>query len=80
MIPKLAIFIVIVFVAMLLFAMSKPDTFSVQRSIRIKAPPEKVFAFINDFHKWSNWAPQDKEDPTMKRTYSGRWAARAGGL
>jgi uncharacterized protein YndB with AHSA1/START domain len=70
-ISKLAIFIVIIFVAMLLFAMTKPDTFVVQRSIRIKAPPERVFALIDDFHKWTSWAPQDKEDPTMKRSYSG---------
>ena len=37
----------------------------------INAPPEKIFALINDFHNWSLWAPQDREDSTMKRTFSG---------
>ncbi|HUN63324.1 MAG TPA: hypothetical protein VMU53_15105 [Candidatus Sulfotelmatobacter sp.] len=26
---------------------------------------------INDFHNWNKWAPQDKQDPTMVRTFSG---------
>jgi len=43
----------------------------VQRSITINAPAEKNFPFLNDFHDWIRWAPQDKEDPTMTRTYSG---------
>jgi hypothetical protein len=57
--------------AILLFAASRPNTIRVQRSIVINAPPAKVFGLINDFHNWSRWAPQDKEDPSMKRTYSG---------
>jgi uncharacterized protein YndB with AHSA1/START domain len=43
----------------------------VQRSVTIDAPPEKIFPLIDDFHNWSGWAPQDKEDPSMKRIYSG---------
>jgi uncharacterized protein YndB with AHSA1/START domain len=62
---------VVVIAAVLAFAATKSKTFHVQRSITIKSPPEKVFALINDFHNWSGWAPQDKEDPTMRRTYSG---------
>jgi hypothetical protein len=49
----------------------KPDTFRIQRAIDIKASPEKVFALIDDFHNWSLWAPQDREDSTMTRSYSG---------
>ncbi len=57
--------------AVLAYAATKPNTFSVQRSQGIQAPPEKIFALINDFHSWSRWAPQDKEDSTMKRTFGG---------
>jgi hypothetical protein len=39
--------------------------------VTIQASPEKIFPLINDFHNWSEWAPQDREDPSMKRTYSG---------
>ncbi|MGB8012844.1 MAG: SRPBCC family protein [Terriglobales bacterium] len=72
MILRTIIIIVAVLIAIILgLASTKPKTFNVQRSIRINAPPEKIFSLINDFHSWSGWAPQDKEDPTMKRTYSG---------
>jgi uncharacterized protein YndB with AHSA1/START domain len=73
MILKIAIVFVIVVAAILLFAASKPNTFSIQRSIMIDAPPEKVFVLINDFHNWPKWAPQDKdkEDASMKREFSG---------
>src|SRR5208283_1713291 len=57
--------------ALLILAASRPDTFNIQRSRTIQAPPEKIFALINDFHHWSQWAPQDREDPTMRRTFTG---------
>jgi uncharacterized protein YndB with AHSA1/START domain len=55
----------------LIFAASKPKTFRIQRSIGIGAPPEKVFRLIDNLHNWARWAPQDREDPSMTRTYSG---------
>lgn len=57
--------------AVLALAAIKPKTLQVQRSIAIQAPPEKIFTLIDDFHNWSRWAPQDKMDPSMNRTYSG---------
>jgi uncharacterized protein YndB with AHSA1/START domain len=39
--------------------------------MRINAPPEKIFALINDLHRWGSWSPYEKKDPTMKRTHSG---------
>jgi uncharacterized protein YndB with AHSA1/START domain len=63
--------LVILVVALLAFAATRPDTFRVQRTKSIKAPPEKIFAFINDFHSWGAWSPYEKLDPAMKRTYSG---------
>ena len=47
----------------------KPDVFRVERSAAIKAPPEKVFAQINDFKAWTAWSPWEKKDPAMKRNY-----------
>ena len=55
----------------LVIAASRPKSIRVQRSILINAPAEKVFPLINDFHQWSLWAPQDMEDSTMRRTFSG---------
>lgn len=55
----------------LILAMLKPDSFRVERSTTISAPPEKVIALIDDFHAWESWSPWDKLDPELKRTYSG---------
>lgn len=63
--------IVILVAALLVYAATKPDTFSVQRTTSIKAPPEKIFPLINDLHSWGPWSPYEKKDLAMKRTYSG---------
>lgn len=71
MLKIIAIVIVVAIVAVLGFAATRPDSFRVQREIDIKAPPEKVFALIDDFHHWTAWSPWEKLDPAMKRTYGG---------
>lgn len=53
------------------FAATKPNQFRVQRKAKINAPPEKVFAQLSDFHKWSAWSPWEKLDPAMQRKHSG---------
>jgi uncharacterized protein YndB with AHSA1/START domain len=52
-------------------AATKPDTFRVERTLSIKAPPEKIFALIDNFDNWGAWSPWEKKDPAMKRTRSG---------
>jgi uncharacterized protein YndB with AHSA1/START domain len=71
MLKTIAIVVVVLLAALLVFAATKPDTFRVQRATSIKAPPEKVFVLINDLHSWGAWSPWEKLDPTMKRTHSG---------
>lgn len=63
--------LVVGIVVVLALAATKPDAFSVQRATNIKAPPEKIFALINDLHGWGAWSPYEKKDPAMKRTFSG---------
>jgi uncharacterized protein YndB with AHSA1/START domain len=55
----------------LILAATKPGSFSVERSTSVKAPPEKIFPWINDFHQWKSWSPYETKDPAMKRSYSG---------
>ena len=38
---------------------------------KLGAPPEQVFALINDFHRWGEWSPWEKLDPAMNRTFGG---------
>ena len=71
MILRIIIVAAFLIAAVLVFAAMKPNTFPLQRAITIKAPPEKIFPLINDFHNWSAWQPQDKDDSTIQRTYSG---------
>jgi uncharacterized protein YndB with AHSA1/START domain len=71
MFKKIALAVVVLVAAVLLFAATRPDSFRVQRSTSIKAPPEKIFPLIADFHAWGAWSPWEKLDPTMKRTHSG---------
>jgi len=71
MIKTIAIVVVSLVAALLIFAATKPDTFRVERSISIEAPSEKIFAILNDFHLSQSWSPFEKKDPTMKRTFSG---------
>ena len=69
MIKKIAIAIAVLIIGILGFAATKPDMFRVERAAGIKAPPEKVFALINDFKRWDAWSPWEKKDPAMKRTW-----------
>ena len=57
--------------ALLGYAASRPDTFRMERSTHIQAPPEKVFPFLDDFHRWSLWSPWERLDPDLKRSFSG---------
>ena len=71
-----AIVIAIAIAAVLMLALTKPNTFTVQRAISIKAPADKIFPLINDFHQWVTWSPYEGKDPAMKRTYSGAESGR----
>jgi uncharacterized protein YndB with AHSA1/START domain len=55
----------------LILALTKPDIFRVERVATIKAPPEKLFSLISDFHRWAGWSPWENRDPDMKRSFSG---------
>jgi uncharacterized protein YndB with AHSA1/START domain len=62
--------------AVLVLAAMKPDTFRVQRTAMIDAPPERIFPLINDFRSWGGWSPYEKKDPAMKRALSGAAAGK----
>ena len=69
---KIALLILgVAIAALLLYATTRPNTFRVERSISIKASPERVFELINDLHSFHSWNPYAKKDPAMTVTYSG---------
>ena len=69
MLKTIAIIVAVLIAGVLIFAATKPDTFRVERSTGIKAPPEKIFAILNDFKQWGAWSPWEKKDPAMKRNF-----------
>lgn len=46
-------------------------SFRVERSVTIKAPPERIFGLINDFHNFGQWSPWEHLDPDMQRSITG---------
>lgn len=65
------VIIAILIIALLDIASLKPNTFSLVRTAEIKAPPEKIFAQLNDFKNWGAWSPWEKMDLEMKKTFKG---------
>ena len=61
----------IILLGILVYAAFQPDSFRVERTVVIKAPPEKIYPLINDFRQWTHWSPWEKIDPDLKRTYRG---------
>jgi uncharacterized protein YndB with AHSA1/START domain len=70
MVLTLAIIILLLGVV-LGIAASKPDEFTVRRSTRIRATPDRIFPLIDDFHNWAAWSPWEKMDATMTKTFTG---------
>jgi carbon monoxide dehydrogenase subunit G len=72
MLKILAVVVVVVLVVIagvLIYASTRPDSFRVQRSASIKAPPQKIFPLIDDLKAWAGWSPYEKKDPAMKRSF-----------
>jgi uncharacterized protein YndB with AHSA1/START domain len=67
----IAVMLAIAIAAVLILAATKPGTLRVQRSVSIKAPPEKVFPLINNLKTMNEWNPFAKQDPTIRIKYSG---------
>jgi hypothetical protein len=42
---------IVLVVALLIYAATRPDTFRVQRSANINAPLEKIYALIEDYRR-----------------------------
>ncbi len=71
MFKKIAIVVLVLVVAVLAYAATRPDRLHVERSATIQAPPEEIFPLISDFRRWASWSPYETRDPAMKKTYGG---------
>jgi len=71
MLKKLALIVGALLAALLVFTITRPDDFRVQREIVIKASPEKIMPLLTDFKQFAQWSPWEHLDPKMQREFSG---------
>ena len=76
MLKTILIVVVVLIAGVLIYAATRPDSFRVQRSATVNAPPEKIAPLISDFHHWEAWSPWEKLDPAMQKTYGGAPAGK----
>lgn len=55
----------------LAYAATKPDSFTVTRSLDIRATPARIFLCLNNLHAWQDWSAYEQKDPDMERHFSG---------
>lgn len=53
------------------FIALQPAEFSVKREALIAAPPQAVYAQVDNFRNWQAWSPWAKLDPNAKATFEG---------
>lgn len=66
-----AVIVVLAVAGLLLVASTQPDVIAVQRSAVIAAPPDKLYALIDDMNAFNRWNPYNRKDPQMKGRYEG---------
>ena len=71
MLIKILLIVALLIVVFVVVVATRPAKFRVTRSITVAAPPDRVFAQVNDFHAWQAWSPWEGRDPALQRTYSG---------
>ena len=71
MLKTVLIAIALVIAVLAVVIAMQPDRFRVTRSATVSAPPQAVFAQVDDLRKWEAWNPWQKIDPAMKLTFSG---------
>jgi hypothetical protein len=71
MLKKILGVLVVAIAAVLVYAATKPDTFTLQRSTSIAAPPDKVYPLIADVKAFNTWNPWALKDPSAKMAYEG---------
>jgi len=71
MLKKILLVLIAVVAAFLLVVALQPSDYRVERTVTVDAPPQRVFAHVNDFRKWQAWSPWAKLDPDAKLTFEG---------
>ncbi len=68
---KIVLVLVLLLAVLAVVIATRSAEMHVERTAVVNAPPEAVYAVINDLHQWGRWSPYDKRDPNMTKTYEG---------
>jgi uncharacterized protein YndB with AHSA1/START domain len=79
MLKIIGVIVILLIAGVLLHAANKPDSFRVERSASIQAPPERIFPLIDDLRAFNTWNPFAKKDPNLKGRYSGPPSGKGAG-
>jgi uncharacterized protein YndB with AHSA1/START domain len=71
MLKKILLGIAALVVVFLIVVAMQPNEYRVARTTAVAAPPDRVFAQVNDFHNWEAWSPWAQFDPNAKATFEG---------
>jgi hypothetical protein len=71
MLKKIGIAAVVFLAVLIVVVVTRPGEFKISRSRNMAAAPDVVHSYVNDFHKWNEWSPWEKLDPSMKKEFSG---------
>lgn len=68
---RLLIILVLVVAVVIGTALTKPDSFRVERKAVIKAEASKIYPYLANFKNWGAWSPWEPLDPNMTKKLSG---------
>lgn len=71
MLKIILIVLAVIIVVLAVVVALQPAEFRVARSTSMSAPPQVIFAQVDDLRKWETWNPWQKVDPAMKLTFAG---------
>lgn len=71
MLPFLLLGLAVLLTAFLAYVATRPADFRITRSATLTAPPEVIFAEVNDFRRWEAWSPWSQMEPEASYRYSG---------
>lgn len=71
MMQKILIGLIAMIGSFLALILLQPSDYQIARTTTISAPPQDVFAQIDDFHRWQAWSPWAERDQKAKVSFDG---------
>lgn len=70
-VKKILIGLVVIVAGIFIIAATRPNTYTVERTMKINTPPDKIFPYLISFKKGLEWSAWDRQGEEVKRTFTG---------